>query len=92
MYILKGNIMSVQAIYASKTIGLTDLRTSSKAIKNIDEPIAILSRDTVQAYLISPTLMERVVDYFEDLKLGREVDRLIATEWHTAQEININDI
>lgn len=84
--------MSVQSIYANKTIGLTDLRTSSKAIKDIDEPIAILSRDTVQAYIISPSLMERVVEYINDLKLGRIVDDVIAKEWHLSKEISINDL
>ena len=41
--------MSVQTIYAHKTIGITDLKRNGSIIDFIDEPIAILKRDSVKA-------------------------------------------
>ncbi len=55
--------MSLQDIYATKTINLTELkRGDTNFIENITEPIAILKRDCVKAYLIPTELMANFID------------------------------
>ena len=67
--------MSIQTIYAQKTIGITDLKRSDTAfIDNLLEPIAVLKRDTVKAYLIPEKLMAYFMDKLDDLKLAKTVN------------------
>ncbi len=55
--------MSLQNIYATKTINLTDLKRGDvNFIDNIAEPVAILKRDCVKAYLIPVALMTDFID------------------------------
>ena len=62
--------MSLQTIYAHKTIGITDLKRDGGIIDNIDEPIAVLKRDSVKAYLIPEKLMAYFMDKLEDIELS----------------------
>ncbi len=67
--------MSIQTIYAQKTIGITDLKRSDTAfIDNLLEPIAVLKRDTVKAYLIPEKLMAYFMDKLDDLELAKTVN------------------
>jgi len=84
--------MSIQNIYAHKTIGITDLKRDGSIIDSIEEPIAILKRDSVKAYLIPEKLMAEIVDYMDDIKLAKLVNERIAKEWHSAVEVNIDDL
>lgn len=62
--------MSLQTIYAHKTIGITDLkRGDTRFMDDLSEPIAVLKRDSVKAYLISEKLMEYFMDMLEDKEL-----------------------
>jgi len=64
--------MSLQAIYAHKTIGITDLkRGDTRFIDDLSEPIAVLKRDSVKAYLISEKLMAYFMNMLEDMELAR---------------------
>jgi len=63
--------MSMQTIYAHKTIGITDLKRDSNIIDNLDEPVAILKRDSIKAYLIPERLMEVIADYLDDIRLAK---------------------
>jgi PHD/YefM family antitoxin component YafN of YafNO toxin-antitoxin module len=64
--------MSLQAIYAHKTIGITDLKRGDTSwIDDISEPIAVLKRDSIKAYLIPEKMMELIADYLEDIKLTK---------------------
>lgn len=64
--------MSLQAIYAHKTIGITDLkRGDTSFIDELDEPIAVLKRDSVKAYLIPEKLMAYFMDKLEDIELSK---------------------
>ncbi|MBX9596945.1 MAG: prevent-host-death protein [Burkholderiales bacterium] len=68
-------MMSIQTIYAQKTIGITDLKRSDTAfIDNLLEPIAVLKRDTVKAYLIPEKLMAYFMDKLDDLELAKTVN------------------
>jgi PHD/YefM family antitoxin component YafN of YafNO toxin-antitoxin module len=68
-------MMSIQTIYAQKTIGITDLKRSDTAfIDNLLEPIAVLKRDTVKAYLIPEKLMAYFMDKLDDLELVKTVN------------------
>jgi len=84
--------MSVQTIYAHKTIGITDLKRDGSIIDFIDEPIAILKRDSIKAYLIPEKLMSVIADYLDDIKLAKLVNERIDKEWDKAVEVNINDL
>ena len=61
--------MSIQTIYAQKTIGITDLKRSDTAF--IDN---LLKRDTVKAYLIPEKLMAYFMDKLDDLELAKTVN------------------
>ena len=64
--------MSLQTIYAHKTIGITDLKRSDTSfIDDLLEPIAILKRDSVKAYLIPEKMMALFADYLDDVKLAK---------------------
>lgn len=68
--------MSLQAIYADKTIGLTDLkRGDTNFIEHLEEPIAVLKRDSIKAYLIPEKLMAYFMELAEDIKLAKEANR-----------------
>ncbi|MDQ5920921.1 MAG: Prevent-host-death protein [Pseudomonadota bacterium] len=84
--------MSVQTIYAHKTIGITDLKRDGGIIDTITEPIAILKRDSIKAYLIPEKLMEVIADYLDDIKLAKLVNERIDKEWDKAVEVNIDDL
>lgn len=84
--------MSVQTIYAHKTIGITDLKRDGSIIDFIDEPIAILKRDSVKAYLIPEKLMAVIADYLDDIKLVKLVNERIDKEWDKAVEVNIDEL
>lgn len=84
--------MSLQTIYARKTIGITDLKRDSGVIDNLNEPIAILKRDSIKAYLIPEQLMAMFADYLDDIKLSKLANERIASEWEQAEEVDINDL
>ncbi len=88
--------MSLQAIYAHKTIGITDLkRGDTSFIEHLDEPIAILKRDSIKAYLISEKLMEYFMDLVDDRKLAKLTnERLKELEEGktTTIKVDINDL
>ena len=72
----------LQEIYAHQTIGITDLkRGDTNFISEIDEPVAILKRDSVQAYLVPPRLMAYFIEKLEDIELTKIAnERLSALE------------
>lgn len=85
--------MSLQTIYAHKTIGITDLKRSDTSfIDNLDEPIAILKRDSVKAYLIPEKLMALFADYLDDIKLAKLANDRIDHEWDKAIEVSIDEL
>lgn len=85
--------MSLQTIYAHKTIGITDLkRGDTSFIDNLDEPIAILKRDSVKAYLIPEKLMALFADYLDDVKLAKLANDRISNEWDKAIEVSIDEL
>lgn len=88
--------MSLQAIYAHKTIGITDLkRGDTSFIDELDEPIAVLKRDSVKAYLIPEKLMAYFMDKLEDVELSKLANqRLKELEEGKTKTIsvNINDL
>lgn len=64
--------MSLQHIYAHKTIGITDLKRSDTGfIDDLIEPIAVLKRDSVKAYLIPEKLMAYFMDKLDDIDLAK---------------------
>ena len=68
-------MMSIQTKKKKKTIGITDLKRSDTAfIDNLLEPIAVLKRDTVKAYLIPEKLMAYFMDKLDDLELVKTVN------------------
>lgn len=84
--------MSLQTIYAHKAIGITDLKRDGGVIDNITEPIAILKRDSIKAYLIPEELMSLINDYLDEMKLAKVVNERINKEWGKALEVDINDL
>jgi hypothetical protein len=84
--------MSIQTIYATKTIGITDLKRDGNIIDSIDEPIAILKRDSVKAYLVPEKLMSIIADYLDEIKLVEAVNQRIDKEWNKAVEVNVDEL
>lgn len=88
--------MSLKAIYAHKTIGITDLKRGDTAfIDDLDEPVAVLKRDSIKAYLIPEKLMEYFMDLVDDRKLAQIAnERLKELEEGktTAIAVNIDDL
>lgn len=61
--------MSLQDIYATKAINVTELkRSNTDYINNINEPIAILKRDSIKAYLIPVELMKIIMKKSNQVK------------------------
>ena len=87
--------MSIQTIYAHKTIGITDLKRDGGIIDFINEPIAILKRDSIKAYLIPEKLMAYFMDIADDMKLAKLAnERLQELEEGktTAIAVNIDEL
>lgn len=64
--------MGLQTIYAHKTIGITDLKRSDTGfIDDLSEPVAVLKRDSVKAYLIPEKLMAYFMDKLDDIELAK---------------------
>lgn len=88
--------MSLQAIYAHKTIGITDLkRGDTSFINELDEPIAVLKRDSIKAYLIPEKLMAYFMDKLEDIELSTIANQRLQEleEGKTkAISVDINDL
>ena len=83
--------MSLQTIYASQTIGITDLKRDSGIIDHITAPIAILKRDSIKGYLISTELMAKIADYLEDIELAEIVNlRLKELDEGKTKSIKVN--
>ncbi len=84
--------MSLQAIYAHKTIGITDFkRGDTRFIDDLSEPIAVLKRDSVKAYLISEKLMAYFMDMLEDRELTKIANqRLKELDEGTTQTISVS--
>ena len=87
--------MSLQTIYAHKTIGITDLKRDAHILDHITEPIAVLKRDSIKAYLVPERFMEMLADYLDDIELSEIANqRLKELEDGKTQaiEVNINDL
>lgn len=62
--------MSLQKIYADKTISMTDLKRGDMSFMDgLDAPIAVLKRDQIKGYLIPNKLMAYFMDHLEDMDL-----------------------
>ena len=86
----------MQAIYAHKTIGITDLkRGDTKFIDSLEEPIAILKRDSIKAYLIPEKLMKFFMDTLDEMKLNKLVNERLKeldTGKTTTIRVNVDDL
>jgi antitoxin StbD len=60
------------AIYASTTVSITELRRNPGAIieEAGDAPVAILNRNRATAYLVPAEAFEALIDKLEDLELA----------------------
>jgi antitoxin StbD len=60
------------AIYASSTVSITELRRNPGAIieEAGDAPVAILNRNRAAAYLVPAEAFEALIDKLEDLELA----------------------
>lgn len=66
---------TTQAIYASITVSMTDLRRNPSAILQDagDSPIAVLSHNKPAAYLLSARAYEALLERLEDAELTQIV-------------------
>ena len=85
--------MSLQAIYAQKTIGITDLKRGDTAfIEDLNEPVAVLKRDSVKAYLIPEKLMAYFMDIVGDIELAKSANNRLKSRKSSTIEANINEL
>lgn len=67
----------MQTIHAGKTVSVTELKRNFSAIlaQAEDDPVAVLNHNRPEAYLLSASHYEQLLDRLEDLedmKLARE--------------------
>jgi len=87
--------MDIQRIHTDQVIGITDLKRGSSFVEHLDRPIAILKRDEIKAYLISPYMMDIFMELVENEKLRKITqERIDAAKLDPSRlvEVNINDL
>jgi len=87
--------MDIQHIHTDQVIGITDLKRGSSFVEHLDRPIAILKRDEIKAYLISPKMMDVFMELVEDEKLRKIAqERIDAAKNDPTRlvRVNINDL
>ncbi|WP_410013962.1 prevent-host-death protein [Sodalis sp. C49] len=65
--------MSVQPILANVSVSISDFKKSPNgALKEAHgQPVAVLTNGHISGYYISPETWEAMVDYQEDIELGK---------------------
>lgn len=60
----------MQTIHAEKTVSVTELKRNFSAIliQAADNPVAVLNHNRPEAYLLSATHYERLLELLEDLE------------------------
>lgn len=60
----------MQTIHANKTVSVTELKRSLSAVLRDagDDPVAVLSHNRPEAYLLSATYFEQLMERLEDLE------------------------
>ncbi len=88
--------MSAQRIYAEQVVGITELkRQDTSFIENLKEITAVLKRDSVKAYLVPPSIMEKLMEALDEISLTKTVNQRLK-DLHegktTTVKVSINDL
>jgi antitoxin StbD len=85
----------MDAIFAEHTIGVTELRESpSRVLKQAsdsDEAVAILNHNKPAGYIVSPRMMEALLDSIAD-RVAEDRAKSRLTSRSLARKISINDL
>ncbi len=81
----------LQTILADSSVSITDLKKNPSAVIAAAEgfPVAILNRNTPEAYLVPAEAWEALMDRLEDIELA-EIVRARANE--VGVRVNIDDL
>ena len=81
----------LQTILADSSVSITDLKKNPSAVIAAAEgfPVAILNRNTPEAYLVPAKAWEALMDRLEDIELA-EIVRARANE--VGVRVNIDDL
>jgi antitoxin StbD len=85
----------MNAIHAEITIGVTELRESPtrilKRAEDEDQAVAILNHNKPAGYIVSPRLMEAMLDSISDRIAERRAEARLPT-LNLARKIELNDL
>jgi antitoxin StbD len=81
-------------ILANIGISISDLKKNPAAAIEAAkaQQVAILNRNVAVAYIISPDVWDHIVDVFDDMKLAREMEDLLADDLDDAIEVSLDDL
>ena len=81
----------METIFANKTVSVTELKRNFAAILNMaeDSAIAILNHNKPEAYLLSATQYEQMLDRLEDLEDAKLIKERINGPFI---EVDLNDL
>lgn len=85
----------MDTIFAEHTIGVTELRESpSRALKQAsdsDEAVAILNHNKPAGYIVSPRMMEALLDSIAD-RVAEDRAKSRLASLRVARKISVNDL
>jgi len=80
----------MEKILAGATVGISELkRDPAGTIQKAIRPLAVLNRNSVAGYILSPATWEKLVDRLEDAEL---LDIVQARRGGKSTAVNIDDI
>ena len=56
------------------------------------QQVAILNRNKAVAYIVSPEVWDHIIDVFDDMKLAREMEGLLADDLEGTIEVSLDDL
>ncbi len=83
----------LESIHAGKTASITKFKKNPQALIDAaeGEPIALLNRNKIAAYIVPPEIYERLLEMAEDIELGRIYEER-KHEQADAVEVSIDDL
>ena len=81
----------METIFANKTVSVTELKRNFAAVLNMaeDNAIAILNHNKPEAYLLSATRYEQMLELLEDLEDAKLIKERINGPF---VEVDLNDL
>ena len=81
-------------ILADIGISISDLKKNPAAAIEaaMSQQVAILNRNKAVAYIVSPQVWDHIMDVFDDMKLAREMEALLADDLEGTTAVSLDDL